>query len=147
MYESILVGELSERLCCILRTVIRHNDLWYAMACEERLQLFDYRFRVSSLEFGHFEESRVIVDRNQVLRVMPVKQVCSNALPWSLWKFEWHQRFTMLWTIPLTLSTRSDHVCNLARHARPPNVSSGGLSAFVNPQMPHVYLLEDLCAQ
>ena len=143
MYETILVGELSERLCCILRTVIGHNDLRYAMACEERLQLFeyrfrvgslefghfeesrvivdhnqvlfDYRFRVGSLEFGHFEESRVIVDHNQVLRVMPGKQVCSNAFPWSLWKFEWHQRFTMLWTIPLTLSARSDHVCNLAR--------------------------------
>ena len=102
MYESILVGELSERLRCVLRTAIWHNDLRYAMACEERLQLFDYRFRIGSLEFGQFEESRVIVDRNQVLRVMPVKQVCSNAFPWPLWnssgisgslwsgRFRWH---------------------------------------------------------
>ncbi len=102
---------------------------------------------IGSLEFGHFEESRVIVDRNQVLRVMPVKQVCSNAFPWPLWKLKWHKRFTMLWTIPLTLSTRSDHVCNLHRLARPPDVPSAGLSAFVNAQMTHVYPLEDLCTK
>ena len=32
----------------------------------------------------------------------------------------------------MTLSARSDHVCNLARHARPPDIPSGGLSAYVN---------------
>ena len=147
MYESILVGELSERLRCVLRTVIGHNHLRYAMACEERIQLFDYRFRIGSLEFGHFKESRVIVDRNQVLRVMPVKQVCSNAFPWPLWKLEWHKPLTMLWTIRMTLSARSYHICNLARHARPPDVPSGGLSALVNAQIPHVYPLEDLCTK
>ena len=146
MYESIHIGELSERISCVLRTVIGHNDLRYAMACEERLQLFDYRIRVSSLEFGHFEESRVIVDRNKVLRVMSLK-VCSNVFPWHLSKLEWHTWLTMLWTIPMTLFARPDHVCNLARHTLPPNVPSGGLSAFVNAQIPHMYPLDDLCTQ
>ena len=147
MHESLLVGELPERLRCIFRIVIGHNALRYAMACEERLQLFDYRFRVGSLEFGNFQESRVIVDRNKVLRVMSVKQVCSNAFPWPLWKLEWHMWNTLFWTIPLTLFDRSDHACNLAGNARPPDVPSGGLSAFMYTQMPHAYPLEDLCTQ
>ena len=66
MYESILDCELSERLRCALRTVTGHYDLRYAIACEEQLQVIDGRFTVGSLEFSHYEESRVMFDRTKI---------------------------------------------------------------------------------
>ena len=96
VFKLVVLFKLLKQFSWVLRSVVWDDNLGGTMSCEDALESQNDFSSSRYVEFSYFNVPWVVISDDNIVVIVPPKQVSSNLLLWQFREFRWCHRLGSL---------------------------------------------------